>query len=110
MILKMGNEKMKVASAFLSDDEQTVSAFDENGKRLVLLEGVNFENVWLEDDQGQRNEFPKKLDANQEIESLKKQLQTLTESLLELRKSTSLNSNEDISQQKVTNAKSEMNM
>ncbi|MED4799127.1 hypothetical protein [Bacillus atrophaeus] len=102
MFLIMGNEKVKVDTAFLSDDEQAVSGFDKNGKRLVILEGVNFENVWLEDDRGQRLDFPKKPDTNQEIEELKIQVQTLTESLSELSKKTSQENSDEIIQQDIT--------
>ncbi|QYG90810.1 hypothetical protein HCU65_07660 [Bacillus atrophaeus] len=80
----MGEERVEVASAILSIDGQSVSAFREDGSRAVLLEGVNLENVWLEDIEGNRVEFQKPADPDQEISDLKAQLKQLTEAIAKL--------------------------
>lgn len=77
----MGNERKVVSTAFLSDDERSVEAFDEHGKKIVTINGANFENVWLENDNGEIVEFEKKPNSRSEIEELKKQIEALSEAL-----------------------------
>lgn len=80
----MGEDKVAIASAVISSDNQTVTAYREDGSRAVLLEGVNLENVWLEDSEGNRIEFGKPADPEQEIADLKAQLKQLTEAFEKL--------------------------
>lgn len=85
MYLIMDKEKVKVASAFVSGED--VSAYDEDGNRIVTLEGVNFENVYLEDDYGQRVEFLKTAPVSQnEIEEMRNLIKTLNDKVLQLEK------------------------
>ncbi|WP_223254935.1 hypothetical protein [Bacillus atrophaeus] len=78
LYLIMGKEKVEVASATLSKDGQNVTAYRVDGSRAVLLEGVNLENVCLEDSKGNQVEFDKPIDPEQEIVDLKAQLKQLT--------------------------------
>lgn len=81
----MDKEKIKVASAFVSGEK--VSAYDEDGNRIVSLEGVNFDNVYLEDDDGQRVEFSQTAPVSQsEIEEMRKLIKTLNDKVLQLEK------------------------
>lgn len=81
----MDKEKIKVASAFVSGEN--VSAYDEDGNRIVSLEGVNFDNVYLEDDDGQRVEFSQTAPVSQsEIEEMRKLIKTLNDKVLQLEK------------------------
>ncbi|PWN86127.1 hypothetical protein [Bacillus altitudinis] len=81
----MDKEKVKVASAFVSGED--VSAYDEDGNRIATLEGVNFENVYLEDDYGQRVEFLKTAPVSQnEIEEMRNLIKTLNDKVLQLEK------------------------
>lgn len=82
--LILGSEKLPVESAVLSSDRKTLTAFNAEGKKSTLLEGVNLENVWLEDVDGNKIEFDIKIDAEQEIAALKEQIKSLTETLSEL--------------------------
>ncbi len=85
MYLIMDKEKVKVASAFVSGED--VNAYDEDGNRIVSLEGVNFENVYLEDDDGQRVEFLKTAPVSQnEIEEMRNLIKTLNDKVLQLEK------------------------
>ncbi|MDM5163818.1 hypothetical protein [Bacillus altitudinis] len=85
MYLIMDKEKVKVASAFVSGED--VSAYDEDGNRILSLEGVNFENVYLEDDDGQRVEFLKTAPVSQnEIEEMRNLIKTLNDKVLQLEK------------------------
>ncbi|WP_324657326.1 hypothetical protein SA286_10270 [Bacillus altitudinis] len=85
MYLNMDKEKIKVASAFVSGEN--VSAYDEDGNRIVSLEGVNFDNVYLEDDDGQRVEFSQTAPVSQsEIEEMRKLIKTLNDKVLQLEK------------------------
>ncbi|ASS73355.1 hypothetical protein BaGK_03660 [Bacillus atrophaeus] len=81
----MGNDRAEVAYAYLSDDGRSVSGFLEDGSRVVLLEGVNFDNVWLENDQGERIEFQQKPNSEQEISDLKQQIKELTEMVQQMK-------------------------
>ncbi|MED4860143.1 hypothetical protein [Bacillus atrophaeus] len=85
MFIVMGNDRAEVASAYLSDDGQSVSGFLEDGSRVVLLEGVNFDNVWLENDQGERIQFQQKPNSEQEISDLKQQIKELTEMVQQMK-------------------------
>ncbi|MCY8512224.1 hypothetical protein MOE47_12570 [Bacillus atrophaeus] len=78
LYLIMGKEKVEVASATLSKDGQNVTAYRVDGSRAVLLEGVNLENVCLEDSKGNKVEFDKPIDPEQEIADLKAHLKQLT--------------------------------
>lgn len=79
----MDKEKVKVASAFVSGED--VIAYDEDGNRIVSLEGINFENVYLEDDDGQRVEFSKNEPVSQsEIEEMRILFKTLNDKVLQL--------------------------
>lgn len=81
----MDKEKVKVASAFVSGED--VSAYDEDGNRIVSLEGVNFDNVYLEDDDGQRVEFSQTVPVSQsEIEEMRNLIKTLNDKVLQLEK------------------------
>lgn len=85
MYLIMDKEKVKVASAFVSGED--VSAYDEEGNRIVSLEGVNFDNVYLEDEEGQRVEFLKTAPVSQnEIEEMRNLIKTLNDKVLQLEK------------------------
>lgn len=85
MYLIMDTDRLEVASAFVSGED--VTAYDEEGNRIVTLEGVNFENVYLEDDYGQRVEFLKTAPASQnEIEEMKNLIKTLNDKVLHLEK------------------------
>lgn len=85
MYLVMDKEKVKVASAFVSGED--VSAYDEDGNRIVSLEGVNFDNVYLEDEEGQRVEFLKTAPVSQsEIEEMRNLIKTLNDKVLQLEK------------------------
>lgn len=85
MYLNMDKEKVKVASVFVSGEN--VSAYDEDGNRIVSLEGVNFENVYLEDDDGQRVEFHTNEPVSQsEIEEMRNLIKTLNDKVLQLEK------------------------
>lgn len=84
LYLVMGEEKVAVASAVISNDNQTVTAYREDGSRAVLLEGVNLDNVWMEDAERNRVEFGKPADPVQEIADLKAQLKQLTEAFEKL--------------------------
>ncbi|MED4844064.1 hypothetical protein [Bacillus atrophaeus] len=85
MFIVMGNDRAEVAFAYLSDDGQSVSGFLEDGSRVVLLEGVNFDNVWLENDQGEHIEFQQKPNSEQEISDLKQQIKELTEMVQQMK-------------------------
>lgn len=84
MFIVMGKDRVEVASAFLSEDKKSVSGFREDGSRVILLEGVNFENVWLENEQGERVEFQVKPNTDEELADLKQQLKELTEKMQEM--------------------------
>ncbi len=85
MYLIMDKEKVKVASAFVSGED--VNAYDEEGNRIVSLEGVNFDNVYLEDEEGQRVEFLKTAPVSQnEIEEMRNLIKTLNDKVLQLEK------------------------
>lgn len=85
MYLIMDKEKVKVASAFVSGED--VNAYDEDGNRIVSLEGVNFENVYLEDEEGQRVEFLKTAPISQnEIEEMRNLIKTLNDKVSQLEK------------------------
>lgn len=85
MYLNLDKEKVKVASAFVSGED--VSAYDEDGNRIVSLEGVNFDNVYLEDDDGQRVEFSQTMPVSQsEIEEMRNLIKTLNDKVLQLEK------------------------
>ncbi|MGG3665427.1 hypothetical protein ABES74_00330 [Bacillus subtilis] len=81
LFLVMGNERIEVASAMLSDDSNNVTAYREDGSRAVLLEGVNLKNVYLEDGNGNRVKFEKQTSIKQEIVDLRIQLKQLTEAV-----------------------------
>lgn len=85
--LILGSERMPVESAVLSADGKTLTAFDNAGKKTTLLEGVNLDNVWLEDVDGNKVKFETKIDAEQEIATLKEQIKSLTETLAVIRSS-----------------------
>ncbi|MCY8913202.1 hypothetical protein MOE47_09540 [Bacillus atrophaeus] len=86
MFIVMGKDRVKVASAFLSEDRKSVSGFREDGSRVILLEGVNFENVWLENEKGERVQFQVKPNTDEELElaDLKQQLKELTEKMQQM--------------------------
>ncbi|MCY8452609.1 hypothetical protein MOC98_07005 [Bacillus spizizenii] len=81
MFLILGDERIEVASAMISDDGKNVTAYRENGSRATLLEGVNLKNVYLEDGKGNRVKFEKQTSLNQEIVDLRTQLKQLTEAV-----------------------------
>ncbi|MCY7439230.1 hypothetical protein [Bacillus altitudinis] len=79
----MDKDRLEVASAFVSGGD--VTAYDEAGNRIVSLEGVNFDNVYLEDDDGQRVEFSQTAQASQsEIEEMRNLIKTLNDKVLQL--------------------------
>ncbi|MEY8695999.1 hypothetical protein AB9M90_15680 [Bacillus safensis] len=79
--LILDSEKIPVEAALLSSDGKTLTAFNGEGKKTTLLEGVNLENVWLEDVDGNKINFDIEIDAKQEIAALKEQIKFLTETL-----------------------------
>lgn len=81
LFLILGDERIEVASAMISDDGKNVTAYRENGSRATLLEGVNLKNVYLEDGKGNRVKFEKQTSLNQEIVDLRTQLKQLTEAV-----------------------------
>ena len=84
LYLVMDEERMEVASAYLSDN-QVVTGFDVNENKIIQLEGVNFENVFLEDEKGQRVEFLKKQASNtNEIEEMRYLIKSLNEKVKQL--------------------------
>lgn len=53
----------------------------------MSLEGVNFDNVYLEDEEGQRVEFLKTAPVSQnEIEEMRNLIKTLNDKVLQLEK------------------------
>ncbi|UTL71236.1 hypothetical protein [Bacillus halotolerans] len=81
LFLIMGDEKIEVASAMISDDSKNVTAYRKDGSRAALLEGVNLKNVYLEDGNGNRVKFDKQTSLKQEIVDLRTQLKQLTEAV-----------------------------
>ncbi len=85
MYLIMDKDRLEVASAFVSGED--VTAYDEDGNRIVSLEGINVDNVYLEDDDGQRVEFSKSAPVSQsEIEEMRNLIKTLNDKVLQLEK------------------------
>lgn len=76
-ILVMGEERVPIDSAVLSEDGRSLTCWNEDGSKAAVLEGVNFENVWLEDTEGDRIEFTQALPEKETIIQLKDKLDAL---------------------------------
>lgn len=76
-ILVMGDDRVPVDSAVISEDGRSLACFLEDGSKVVSLEGVNFDNVWLEDSEGERIEFSRTVTEKETIDQLKAKLDDL---------------------------------
>lgn len=84
MFLVMGNEKIEVDSVILSKNE-SITGYNSEGEKIIRLEGVNFENVYLEDSDGQKVDFPVEQTTNRsEIEEMRKTIKELNEKVQQL--------------------------
>lgn len=81
--LVMGNEKIEVDSVILSRNE-TITGYNTEGAKIIRLEGVNFENVYLEDAEGQKIDFPVEQTNPSEIEEMRKTIKELNEKVQQL--------------------------
>lgn len=75
--LVMGEERVPVDSAIISEDGRSLTCFLEDGSKAVVLEGVNFANVWLEDSEGERIEFSRTVTEKETIDQLQTKLDVL---------------------------------
>ncbi|MER3115420.1 hypothetical protein ACQCU3_05825 [Bacillus altitudinis] len=82
MFLVMGNEKIEVDSVILSKNE-SITGYNSEGEKIIRLEGVNFENVYLEDSEGQKVDFPVE-QTTSEIEEMRKTIKELNEKVQQL--------------------------
>ncbi len=83
LYLVMGNEKIEVGSAILSRNE-TITGYSSEGEKIIRLEGVNFQNVYLEDAEGQKIDFPVEQTNPSEIEELRNTIKELNEKVQQL--------------------------
>ncbi|MDR7669031.1 hypothetical protein O3S73_008630 [Bacillus altitudinis] len=85
LYLVMGNEKIEVDSAILSRNE-TITGYSSEGEKIIRLEGVNFQNVYLEDAEGQKIDFPVEQTNPSEIEEMRNLIKTLNDKVLLIEK------------------------
>lgn len=81
--LVMGNERIEVDSVILSRNE-SITGYSSEGEKIIRLEGVNFENVYLEDSDGQKVDFPVEQTNPSEIEELRNTIKELNEKVQQL--------------------------
>ncbi|MCL7873533.1 hypothetical protein [Bacillus altitudinis] len=80
--LVMGNERIEVDSVILSRNE-SITGYSSEGEKIIRLEGVNFQNVYLEDAEGQKIDFPVE-QTTKEIEEMKNTIKELNEKVQQL--------------------------